>query len=285
MELVFNEISFLPISNNEVVLKEQFISMLKLYDKIKELYGFKHLVFPSNIGESKVTTDKTFVQWVYAIPHQGEKNKILSVPFVRPFANDVLEDKVKELHKYYYANEDAGINEEFCIGLPTAFLKEKVAISLATHNCWNVSRIVFKEIINDDLETKDISVSHLSDDSHIEEDIIKNQLMYSGLLELVKRSKEPTDDDITLSGDHHGNKELKAFAKKIFKSEYVVSVINNIDFSPKAINLIKNIYSDGKIELVLHWESAGYGMVIQTTGKNYRETEAIAEILKKEFDK
>jgi hypothetical protein len=285
MELVFNEISFLPISNNEVVLKEQFISMLKLYDKIKELYGYKHLVFPSNIGETKVTTDKTFVQWVYDIPHQGEKNKILSVPFVRPFANDVLEDKVNELHKYYYANEDAGINEEFCIGLPTAFLKEKVAISLATHNCWNVSKIVFKEILNDDLETKDISVSHVSDDSHIQEDIIKNQLMYSGHLELVKRSKEPTDDDITLSGDHHGNKELKAFAKKLFKNEYVVSVINNIDFSPKRINLIKNIYADGKIELVLHWESAGYGMVIQTTGKNYRETEAIAEILKKEFDK
>lgn len=285
MELVFNEISFLPFANNEVVLKEQFISMLKLYDKTKELYGYKHLVFPSNIGETKVTSDKTFVQWAYAIPHQGDKNKILSVPFVRPFANDVLEEKVKELHKYYYSNVEAGINEEYCIGLPTAYLKEKVAISLATHKCWVTSEIVFKEIINDDLETKDISVHNISDETHLAEDGIKDDLMYSGKLDLKKRSKTPTDDDITLSGDHHGNKELKAFAKKLFKNEYVECVINNIDFSPKAINFIKNIYPDGKIELVLHWESAGYGMVIQTTGKNYRETEAIAEILKKEFDK
>lgn len=285
MELVFNEISFLPISNNEVVLKGHFINMLKLYDKTRELYGFKHLIFPSTIGDIKVTADKTFVQWASSIQHQGEKNKILSVPFVRPFANEVLAESVKELHKYYYTNEEAGIQEEYCIGLPTAYLKEKLTISLATNTCWNTSKIVFKEIINDDLETNDVSVRNISDVTHLAEDDIEKELMYSGKLELKNRSKIPTDDDITLSGNHHGNKELKAFARKIFKNEYVESVINNIDFSPKEINFIKNIYSDGKIELVLHWESAGYGMVIQTTGKNYRETEAIAEILKKEFDK
>lgn len=285
MELVFNEISFLPFSNNEVVLKEQFINMLKLYNQVKELYGYKHLIFPSTIGESKVTDDKTFIQWVSSIPNQGEKNKILSVPFVRPFASDVLEEKVKELHRYFYTNNEAGIIEEYCIGLPTAYLKEKVAISLATHKCWGTSEIVFKEIINDDLETNDISVYNISDEAHLAEDGIKDELIYSVKLDLKKRSKIPTDDDITLSGDHHGNKELKAFAKKIFKNEYVESVINNIDFSPKAINFIKNIYPDGKIELVLHWESAGYGMVIQTTGRNYRETEAIAKILKEEYDR
>ncbi|OWY22356.1 hypothetical protein C7N43_22025 [Sphingobacteriales bacterium UPWRP_1] len=285
MELVFNELSFLPHSNNEFVLAEMFIDMLQLYAKIQNQFGYEHLIFPSNIGETKVTTEKTFAQWVYSISNQGLKNKILSVPFKRPFANDILEEKAKELHKYYYTNEEAGINEEYCIGLPTAYLKEKVAISLATHKCWVTSEIVFKEIINDDLETKDILVYNISNEDHLAEDNIKDELMYSGKLDLKKRSKTPTDDDITLSGDHHGNKELKAFAKKIFKNEYVECVINNIDFSPKAINFIKNIYPDGKIELVLYWESAGYGMVIQTTGRNYRETEAIAKILKEEFDK
>lgn len=285
MELVFNEISFLPFSDNEVVLKEQFFNMLKLYDKTKELYGFKHLVFPSTIGETKVSAEKTFAQWAYSIAHQGEKNKILSVPFVRPFANDVLEDKVKELHKFYYNNDDAGIIEEYCIGLPTAYFKEKVAISLSTHDCWNTTEIVFKEIINDELETKDVSVKNISDESHLSLESIKNELMYSGKLELKKRSKVPNDDDITLSGDHHGNDTLKAFAKKIFKNEYVECVINNIEFKPKAIKFIKTIHNDGKIELVLHWEDAGYGMIIQTTGRNYRETETIANILKDEFDK
>lgn len=284
MELVFNEISFLPFANNEVVLKEQFINMLKLYDKTKELYGYKHLIFPSTIGETKVTADKTFVQWAYAIPHQGDKNKILSVPFVRPFANDVLEEKVKELHKFYYLNEEAGINEEYCIGLPTAYLKEKVAISLATHKCWVTSEIVFKEIINDDLETKDVSVNNISDEAHLAEDRIKDELMYSGKLDIQETAIDPEKKAVALRDDH-GKDKLKAFSKKVLKSKHVVSVINSLPFNPTDINLIRQIYPDGKIELVLHWESAGYGIVIQTTGRNFRETEAIAEILKKEFDK
>lgn len=284
MELVFNEISFLPFANNEVVLKEQFINMLKLYDKTKEEYGYKHLIFPSTIGETKVTADKTFVQWAYSIPHQGDKNKILSVPFVRPFSNDVLEERVKEVHKYYYSNEEAGINEEYCIGLPTAYLKEKVAISLATHKCWGTSEIVFKEIINDDLETKDISVNNISDEAHLAEDDIKEELMYSGKLEIQETAIDPDAKAWSLRDDH-GKDKLKAFSKKVLKSKHVVSVINSLPFNPTDINLIRQIYPDGKIELVLHWESAGYGIVIQTTGRNYRETEAIAEILKKEFDK
>lgn len=284
MELVFNEISFLPYSENEVTLKELFINMLKLYDKTKTEYGYKHLIFPSNIGETKVTADKTFVQWAYSITNQGEKNKILSVPFIRPFADDVLEEKVKELNKYYYSNEEAGIDEEYCIGLATAYLKQRVTIGLATHECWETPKIVFNEIINDDLDTIEVSVNNITLEAHLQDEEVKNKLMYSGKLVLDICPLKPTEKIIKLSGDHHGNDKLEAFAKKLFKSEYVESVINNIDFSPKAIKLIKNIFPDGKIEVGLHWESAGYGMVIQTTGKNYRETEAIAKILEKEFD-
>ena len=150
MELVFNEVSFLPYSESEYTLQKLFINMLKVYDKTKTDYGYKHLVFPANIGNTRVTADKTFVQWAYSITNQGEKNKVLSVPFVRPFVDDVLEEKVKELHKYYYSNEEAGINEEYCIGLATAHLKQRVSISLATHKCWETPKVVFKEIINND---------------------------------------------------------------------------------------------------------------------------------------
>ena len=76
-----------------------------------------------------------------------------------------------------------------------------------------------------------------------------------------------------------------AFAKKLVVSKYIVSVINSLPFNPRAINLIKEIYPDGKIELVLYWEDKGIGLIVQTTGKNYRETEEIARILKDEFDR
>ena len=47
----------------------------------------------------------------------------------------------------------------------------------------------------------------------------------------------------------------------------------------------KVLLDDGKIELVLYWEDKGIGIIIQTTGRNYRETEEIARLLKKEFDR
>jgi hypothetical protein len=196
-----------------------------------------------------------------------------------------LEDKIKELYRYYYTNKNAGIEEVDCIGLPTAYLKEKVAISLSTNECWGSSIIIFKELINADLESKNVTVNNISHETHLNEVGIKDELIYSGKLDLKNSSKTPDEKDINLSGDHHGNKVLWDFAQKLLKNVYVEGVINNIVFSPNAINFIKNIYPNGKIELILHWEDAGYGMVIQTTGRNYRETEAIAKILKKEFDK
>jgi dimeric dUTPase (all-alpha-NTP-PPase superfamily) len=83
MELVFNEISFLPDVNDEYILTEHFIAMLSLYDKVED-FGFNHLVFPANISSSIVSNGKTFIEWVSSIPHQGNKNKI-GYSFIRPF--------------------------------------------------------------------------------------------------------------------------------------------------------------------------------------------------------
>jgi hypothetical protein len=283
MELIFNELSFLPYIDNDIVLKEHFINMLSVFEKTKTDFKYRHIIFPSNIGELKATIDKNFNQWLYT-SNRSVINTISSV-IKRPFGNDILENELHQLNKYYYTNKVVGIEEEYCIGLAISHLKNKIAISLSSNNCWNDTEIVINEIIDDDLNTTDIPVKNISQTQHLQVENTSNHLMYSGELHLEKCSISPTDKKITLSGDHHGNDKLAAFSKKIFKNEYVVCVINNIDFSPTAKSLIKRIYSDGKIELILHWESAGYGLIIQTTGRNYRETDEIAKMLKKEFDK
>lgn len=283
MEVVFNELSFLPHSNNEVVLKNQFQEMLKVFDYIQKNNGFRHIIFPSNIGETLVTSDKTFLQWVYGIPHQGDKNKILG--FVkRPFGDDVLENRVMELNKYYYHNEEAGIIEKYCVGLAISYLKDKVSISLSSNACWCLPQISFKEIIDEELNTQEVIANNIAISENVNNAEIQKVLMYAGELELVESILSPDQKKWALRDDH-GKDKLKAFAKKLFQSKYIISVINSLPFNPNEINLIKEIYPDGKIELVLYWENAGYGLIIQTTGRNYRETEAIAKILKKQFDR
>jgi len=278
MQLIFNEISFLPHSNNVVVLQEQFINMIKIFAETKEKYGYNHIVFPVNIGETKVTNSMSFLQWAYSIEKKGDKNKILSV-IKRPFGDDVLQEKVMELNKYYYENKDVGIKEEYCIGLATTYLKQKISLSLLSNPCWDNTKINFKEIIDEEFNTDDVEVENITTLNHLLDINIQNKLMYSGTLVLIKSPLKPDEKKLNLSGDHHGNNKLKTFAKRIFQCEYVVSVINNIDFSPNSSDLIKKTYADGKIELVLFWESAGYGMIIQTTGSNLRETDEIANLL------
>ena len=56
-------------------------------------------------------------------------------------------------------------------------------------------------------------------------------------------------------------------------------------FNNKLDRFIRRTYSDGKIELVLNWTDLGYGIIIQTTGRNKRETDEIGEILKATYSK
>jgi len=284
MELVFNEVSFLPDISDEYALTDIFMEMLRLYDKIKEDFGFTHLIFPANLSSFTVLNEKTFIEWADSIQHQGNKNKILSIPFVRPFLREVIKDKEHELPRYYYSNEEAGIIEKDCLGLATSYLTQRLSISLNTHNCWNNTSIEFKEIYNDDLDTNNVFVSNITTEAHLSEEETNKQLMYAGKIELQECSITYDKKTVSLRDDH-GQDKLLAFSQKILKSNYVVSVINSLPFNPTDIKLVKETYADGKIELVLHWEDKGIGIIIQTTGRNKRETEEIAKLLKKKFDK
>ena len=283
MELVFNELSLQPYIENEVLFKNKFIEMLNTYGQLKEKFGITNLLFPRATLNHNVSKKSTFIQWASSLTNTSEKNKILS--FIRtPFCEDILgNNEQNKTNKYYYENSEISIKEEYCIGLGICHAKERIAISLHSHNCWELHIISFKEIADDDFNTNDVEVFNVCESGkNLNEDLF-HRLMYYGNLEIIESNIALENKKIKLSGNHHGNNILESFAKKIFQCKYVIEVVNNIDFSPNAVRFIKNIYANGTIDIVLHWEDAGYGMKIQTTGRNYRETEAIAEILEEKY--
>jgi|GEM_PF-6268950 len=96
----------------------------------------------------------------------------------------------------------------------------------------------------------------------------------------------PIEDKVFKVADtHHGNNKLEIFWNKIKKSPYVVSCINSVAWNSYARGLVGKKYNNGQIELFLYREDRGFGIKIQTSGRNIRETEKIAEILEKEFSK
>ncbi|WP_027003420.1 hypothetical protein [Hugenholtzia roseola] len=104
-------------------------------------------------------------------------------------------------------------------------------------------------------------------------------------LELIETKLEPEVKDFKLADTHHGNNKLEKFWKKIRKSKYIISCVNSIAWDSYARSLIGKKDNNGQIEVFLYWEDEGFGMKIQTTGRNLRETEKIAEILENEYDK
>lgn len=83
--------------------------------------------------------------------------------------------------------------------------------------------------------------------------------------------------------DDHGKDVLKIFSRNLVCSPYVCEVINSMPFNSANRHFIHAVKEDGIIEIVLPWTDKGLGVVVKTTGKNRRETEKIAEILKEEY--
>lgn len=95
---------------------------------------------------------------------------------------------------------------------------------------------------------------------------------------LPKDYTEPSKKKINIRDDH-GKDKLQAVADKLTRSPFVVEVVNSLPFNPRLNNPIRRITDDGKVELVMTKTDAGYGLCVQTTGRNKKETGAIARIL------
>jgi len=127
------------------------------------------------------------------------------------------------------------------------------------------------------------NVNNVCEDKGFESPAIQDFIDSISTPILISSTLAPKQKEIHLRDDH-GKDKIKEFATRLLQSEYVVSVINSLPFNPRATNLIRKTYADGRIEMVMYWEDKGLGLVIQTTGRNIHETNEIAKILADEYD-
>lgn len=281
MDIVFNEISILPFAESAHELKQHFLNLAIVYKKLKENYKVEHLIFPSNLAELKVLPDTPIHQWLSELSGK-EKEQIINLIRRKPFTNDVIEGHEGEIDSYVFSNEDMEIEECICIGLGVTDICQTASISLNTHNFWRKDNIPFSILNYNTDERIPVIAPNCCEEEFT--DGFKAWIENNVKVVLDISDAEPISKPISLRDDH-GKDILDAFAKRLRNSEYVISVINSLPFNQATSRFIRRCYSDGKIEIVLHWEDKGIGMIIQTTGRNYNETLAIAEILKEKFDR
>jgi hypothetical protein len=282
MNLAFNELSLQPLVDDDNALKDFFISMIKTYNLAKEKYGFANIVFPNDLSQIRATNSKLFYDWVNALS-ASERSNILT--FVRkPFTNDILRERTVDIYSYYFENSTLAIEQTYCYGMSLAHITNTATISLFSNVFWNQCTLEFVKVNSETYAEEYIGVPNICDLQSIDCNEFKEFAESIQAIELIISEINPDTKHVHFRDDH-GKDVLTNFANRIKQSGYVISILNSLPFNRHTSLFIRRVYSNGLIEIVLHWEDDGYGMVIQTTGRNYRETYAIAQILRDRFDR
>ena len=263
------------VLNGEAVVMESFFNEVSLEggspDHIKTVHDIieVHKALKKHSISRCRTDSLSYSALLKMFSHCGrtERNMFYAA-FCQPF------DKGDEEIDREYLRHEWKVEGKSCQGLAYAFLNDSVAISLS-QSPW--SRF-FVNIMKDSEGVMVRNVFSSDITPHLE------WLESSSALELITTDLCPSDKVIALRDDH-GQDMLRRFAKRLCNSQYVVRVINSMPFNSHLDRFIRRTYPDGRIEMVLNWTDLGIGLVVQSTGRNQRETDAIAEILKAEFSK
>ena len=281
MDLIFNELSFLHIAEDKYNARDIMKNLLHSCKLAKKLGTFGGLRVRPDFFVTDLAENYTVNNWL--TDHSVPRNYInLLLTWKRyPYINEndeSIEDRFIQNYYYLAAPGVADLHGLEVEGLAVAFLYNTLAISLASNVFWRQTKINLLERIGSNEQT--VQVRHVSSSDHIQEH--KDWVVSCRPVELVESKLAETEKEISLRDDH-GKDILQIFSQRLLHSPYVEKVINSLPFNPHDRNFIKNIFPDGKIEIVLIWADRGLGCVLQTTGRNLQETKKIADILEGTF--
>lgn len=282
MDIIFNELSAYHKQSDEYAANSIMVQLIKTckesmgfdFTRMRVRHDFELLILTENyrildwLNNSKVNR-------IY-------KDFLLSIkryPYIED-GDEAMENQFISNYYYFNENDNSGLNRKEVEGLAVAFLLNTLSISFASHRIWEKTEIELIETSED--AEKTVNVRHISKDRNLE--VHREWLEENRPILLIESDILPEIKKIKLRDDH-GKDILREFAVKLNNSPYIIETLNSLPFNPKDQNFIKRCYPDGKIEVVLTWTDEGFGIIIQTTGRNLQETKYIADILNENYGK
>lgn len=257
MEVYFNELS---IKEKHSMDYDCAAQIAKTY---KELLNY-------NITTCRIASDDStkLFQMICEMPESVNVKNFYFSFFRSPYESDAVED-IQDA----YLSHGWQCGKEACAGLAFACLLGSAGFSIR-ENGWNKPFVSLAK----DGETQ--TVRNICTEEHAK--LHAPYLNETGETGLLKTGLTISEKKIALRDDH-GADELRAFSERLVHSPYVTGVINSLPYNPNKRRFIKKVRENGLLEIVLPWTDQGLGIVVQTTGRSIRETEAIAKLLKEEY--
>ena len=273
---MFNELSIELKSKDKYEANERMIEFAKT---VTAAYrnGFRKIRSDVLPYEIMIAQNYSLRNWLNDNSVPIEFKNLLFGVFSTPFINEEdenIEDAYIEAD-YYFQYDDK--TEAKCLGLTAAFLYETLSISLNSDSIWSNNQLPI--IIRQDEIITHEQVYNVFSKNCFEEEIISKFVEGLGEVNLQETEIEPEDKKIHLA-DHHGKNELSKLCKRIRNSPYVVEM-RSTNWGGK--NFIRKKHKNGVIEIVLIDSEKEYALWVQTTGRNYRETEVIAKKIEERY--
>lgn len=273
MELVFNELTCLPYADDNTDCYTRVKRFVETY-KESETHGFKRIRF------QHASFDQIFLMEGYTLTDffkDHPNNKFAQILFSikrYPFIDDDSEEEKRYIQNHFFILK----NEEKVrvYGLAAAYLYDTIGIGFRSET------ILFPLQI-EGMEQGCTNILSVSCPEHFTEQAFLNWKEQSGDIQLVESSISASEKSISLRNDH-GKEVLQRFAERLCCSPYVIKIVNSLPYNPDETKFIRKITAIGLIEIVLTNTDKGLGLVVKSTGRNHKETEAIAKVLKEEFN-
>ena len=275
MELIFNELSIFPVSADKFAAREKMKQFAFTLKKSRE-FKFMRVRVDVNYNEIKLAENYTFLNWFTDKEVPKELRDFIGSSIVYPFIKDEDEsivEKYIESDYFYKMGEDS----KTCSGLAAAHLYPSLSISFQSSEEWQKNALFI--YVENTTKSEKYQVPNVYSQNCFSINSILEFIETLGIIELQKSDLDPEKKEIRLS-EHHGKQELTNFCDKIKKSEYVISMRSTNWGGNK---FIRKMYGNGEIEITLVNTERKYALLVQTTGRNYRETKAIADILDEKF--
>lgn len=140
MQIVCNELSFSPFTEDSNILELRVRDFFKVFDGLLEKYGFNQILVPKNFFNQKITSTQTILMWASSISSHSLKNLVLNL-FRPPYLGDDLDEN--ELNEYcsctYNIRTSGKVVAPF--GLAVAYIKSLPTLSLHSLEDWKTRNI------------------------------------------------------------------------------------------------------------------------------------------------
>lgn len=277
-EVFFNSRTPQMISDGEVEnIVRNYANVIKCAGNL----GYKKVRYETGLDDVMLTQNESLKS--YCGKHSRDNSCQLLLSTVRrPYIDETDEQKVEQyILNQYRLKMDGQEYDDMCFC--AAYLANSFLVGLDVIPIWK--NLKYSLSINSDNEELEEPLYCVVSEEQYQDREFSKWIDEHDIIDgasIIKTSVEPSKKKIHLRDDH-GKDLLTAHAHRILNSPFVIEIINSTPFKQYAKQYVDEVKANGQIEIVLMNTDAKFGMVVQTTGRNLKETIWIANELKKKY--